>query len=935
MDARRKLIESFAEAGRKAFDPSVPESSRAQAIREFDDLVARTKTLNALGALNSLIKPGIAPPWLRQKLIEKLTRLPMERPDGVRTTLEFVFSVHPTSTVKLSEAAVPQKRGANITQDALNLACNLLSAPASVAPEDWYAAVSPQLLAFLDKGNDEPELVKAASYIIGFGVLGKKATGAPGTAGWKYFAEPMLFRIKPPPGPPDATGTEDSEIIDLVKDKVIVSYADLSTALRRLHALVVAHPNPGLCKRLLYPLLLSLWVLASWEHQTVQQTVVETVCEPALALLKIFLKLTPTSDLILQLVQNMGYVGGYNSSNPEWMYKAISNSEIAIVDTKQSIRSADASPSRLTLEDIDRKIPKLLDLITSTFSDADVSIAFLELFKRWLKSARRRGEPSSILIKQDQEQDDPVGRLAEMKMLQAMMEKFPEKLATQPKQILNLVSEILSSSGEKAEDEDEVISVALSLLNMIVTTPGFQKSRVNPDTLALIESSLDKLSRSPADFSQTASNLRLLLLYRDEVDQPDSASAAPTDRQVEDRKTYNLAISYITAPDSPPPVRSEGVNLLSTLITSRSPVLDIPGILVLLGGLLADEDEYIYLRVIKAYTLLCDAHPRSVVRELTDRFVDARETQPLDARLRAGEALLQVVQRLGETFTGDLARDAATALVTVAGRRPRRPRTERRRQREKAARERREREARDAWGGEVPDFSDPNDEDDDDDDDDDGGGGGRGSSFSSSSSSSSSLTREEKRRRREAIERIVQGWEGKRDSEDVRVRASALSVLGAAVEVNVAGLGRELVSGAVDLCVAVLQLEREEEKGILRRAAVMFVLSFVRALEDAREKGRDLGFGFGAQAQEDVMRTLRYVAETDNDGLVVQHARDVVESLENWQVVRLMPSRAAAAPTLGGGLTRLAGLEVNPERSASPVGSSGSRPAKPKIEEVE
>lgn len=107
--------------------------------------------------------------------------MPIERSDGVRTTLEFVFSVHPSSTVKVSEAAVPQKRGANITQDALNLASNLLStAPASVTPEKWYAAIGPQLLALLDKGDDEPELVKAASYIIGFGILGKKSTGAPG-----------------------------------------------------------------------------------------------------------------------------------------------------------------------------------------------------------------------------------------------------------------------------------------------------------------------------------------------------------------------------------------------------------------------------------------------------------------------------------------------------------------------------------------------------------------------------------------------------------------------------------------------------------------------------------------------------------------------------------------------------------------------------------
>ena len=143
------------------------------------DQIIRTKTLNLVGALNILIKPGQLPPWLRTKLMEILTRVPL-RPDGVRATLEFVFSVHPSSTVKVSEAAVPQKRGANITHEALTLASSLLSnPPASVTPETWYAAISPQLLLLLD-GKEGPELVKAASYVIGFGILGRKTSGAPG-----------------------------------------------------------------------------------------------------------------------------------------------------------------------------------------------------------------------------------------------------------------------------------------------------------------------------------------------------------------------------------------------------------------------------------------------------------------------------------------------------------------------------------------------------------------------------------------------------------------------------------------------------------------------------------------------------------------------------------------------------------------------------------
>lgn len=885
------------------------------------DRSLRTKTLNLLGALNILVRPGHVPPWLRTKLMEKLTLVPL-RPDGVRATLEFVFSVHPSSTVKLSEAAVPQKRGANITHEALGVASNLLSAPpSSVTPETWYAAIAPQLLLLLD-GGEGPELVKTASYIIGFGILGRKASGAPGTlvtrppvrprppeltrckgtAGWKFLAEPMLIHIKPPPGFSREVGADPDGVVDLSREKALVSHDELVMALRRLRSLVISHPNPGLCKRLLTPLLLPLWALASWHDP--QPSVAEHVCTPASELLKIYLRLMPSPDLVLLLVHNLGYVGGDDRNSPEWRYTTTEYGKVEIVDARHPTRNTGTLPPQFALEGIDQKIPKLLDLVTSTLSDADISAAFVELLKKWLKSSRSRKGNAIMIKQQEDDEQDPMAQLAEIKTLQAMMEKFPDKLATQPKHILDLVSQILASSGIDGDDA-EVTGVALSLLNMIVTVPGFQKARVNPEVLTLIESSLDRLSKGNTDISQTANNLRLLLLYRDEIDNaPSSATSAPTDRQIEDRKTYNLAISYITQPDSPPPVRSEGLNLIATLITSQSPVLDIPGILVLLSSLMGDSDEYIYLRIIKLYTLLANKHPRAVTNELVDHFVDRTETHSVDARLRFGEALLQVVQRLGQTLEGELARHVGDALLAVAGRRGHRPRTEARQRREAAAEERRNREAAEAWGGEVPDFSEP--------------------------------MPEEERARNEALERIVSGWESRRGSEDVRVRASALSVLGAAVESNVAGLGPAVVTPAVDLCVAVLQLEREPEKGILRRAAVLFVLSFIRALDEARQMGRQLGFGFGPAAQEDVMRTLQYVAETDDDGLVVQHARDVVESLENWQVVSLLPPEnrngGGGLPGLGGGLTKLAGLEVDPERSASRWDEP--RP-KPKIEEIE
>lgn len=703
----------------------------------------------------------------------------------------------------------------------------------------------------------------------------------------------MLQSIRPPPdGKVPSSGEDTDEIIDLTADQVLVSPTRLTTALRRLHSLVVSHPNPGLCKRLLAPLLLPLWALSSWQAQ---QDLVEKSGNPAGELLDIYLKLSPSPAILLTLVRNLGYLGGYDRQKPEWVYAETKGGELQIMKTKEI-----APTHQLSLDHINEKIPILLDLITSSFSDADISTAFIDRFGRWLKSARQ-SKPGQVLLQELPETEDPLAQLTEVRLLQAMMEKFPDKLGSQPKHILELVSQVLADTQTAPETDDETIGVALSLLNMIVTTPGYQKSKFDPSVLKHIESSLEILSRGDSpEVSTTASNLSLLLRFRDEID-PSDITSAPTDRQVEDRKTYNLAVSYISQPDNPPPVKFEGLNLLSNLIISQSPILDIPSILVLLSSLMTDSEDYINLQVIKLYTLLASKHPKAVTKEILDHYVDANERATVDARLRFGEALLQVIERLGETFTGDAAQQVGDALISVAGRRGYRPKTKARQERDERARQLKKKEAEEAWDGEVPEFSDDE--------------------------------TEEERARNEILARIVEGWESKRGTEDVRIRASALSILGNATETNAAGLGARLVSTAVDLAVNILQLEREDEKGILRRAAVLLVLSFVRALETARQVGKTLGFGLAAR--EDIMRTLGFVADTDGDGLVRQHARDVVESLDNWDMTRLTAKAVKEQTGLGLGsslgLTTLAGLAVHPGASA-PV-SRGK--VKPRIEEVE
>jgi hypothetical protein len=178
-NARQSLALSIITKSSLAFDVRASSASKAVALQEYEDLLQQVTTPVLVSTLNSLIGRGDAPEWLKPHLLTSLTLLPL-RSDGVEATLEFVFSMHPSSSVRLSEVAEPQKQGANITQEALTMATRLIAkVPAASDAETWYADIAPQLLSLLD-GKRGPELAKVAAYIIGFGILGQRQSGAPG-----------------------------------------------------------------------------------------------------------------------------------------------------------------------------------------------------------------------------------------------------------------------------------------------------------------------------------------------------------------------------------------------------------------------------------------------------------------------------------------------------------------------------------------------------------------------------------------------------------------------------------------------------------------------------------------------------------------------------------------------------------------------------------
>lgn len=691
---------------------------------------------------------------------------------------------------------------------------------------------------------------------------------------------------------------QPDRIVDLTQVSVLTSPQDLKQAIRRLAALVNGHPNPSLARRLLSPVVLPLWALASWP--TGDADLRASISSPAKALLETYLKISASADQVRVIVDNLLTIGSSTHDKPAWAFELRSGECAEIRASRLGVHGPQTAS--LGIESLDSKATFLADMLHSSLSDDNFSAIFLSLIIKSTSASSKAAHEAILLATPSSPDQGPMATLSRMAVAGAMLDKFPDRILQRSDHVLTLVGQIFSQYGSD-EAQENAVGIALSLLNIVVTSPAFRKASVDKELMQRIEHGLvDIQNHQLGNTASTAKNLSQLLEHHEQLQDAFDEKPRPPNQHSEDRKTYKLALTYLTDKDSPPPVRAEGVNLIMELVKRQSPMLDIPAILVLMSTILGDAEDFVNLRVIQVYVQLAARHPRGVTDELLERYIDAKELATIDVRLRFGEALLQVVQRLGEAFSGDTARRVVEALLAVAGRRGHRPRTLRKQEREQRRKEREAGRQKEKHPPDVDfglDFDMAEDEDE--------------------------MVDGAERAREQILARIVEGWDSKRGSEDVRIRASALSILGTAIETNIAGIASQLISTSVDLCINILTLERDMETAILRRAAILVVQGFVRALDAAREERRpSLGFGLTEESRTEIRTILAYISQTDTDGLVQQHAKDVLETLDTWQSNTLL----AATRPIETSLTKLAGLSVDPESSMP------SNKRRPKIEEL-
>lgn len=896
--------------------------------------VHRTSTSILLPNLTSLLHPA-CPDWFRIPIASYLSLLPL-RPQGVKSTINFIAGSISQEPVD-SDTSLPDRKSQSsafsLSLEVITRASKVLSSvPSSLSADVYFTNLAPQLLQLLDEQIEDDR--RAAAYVIGNGILGRRKHGSPGTIGWRLFAQPILEAINPA-----LSKTKFGSLVETTASSklppTVVSEASLELAINRLISLTVLHPNPGLTKRLVDPCVLSLWDLLCYSREFKRFIWAERVER----LLCTYFKTSVSVNKLLFLGENL-----LHDEASLWMYGAGTAGGIEI---RHKLKNPPVVPDiYAVIKQIDLRIGEFMGLLKAGIANNDdIAAIFAHVCKNWLLGTVGEGEERTLPRKSAQM--NSLNSLVHAKLSQAILKEYEDKIAASPRRIIDFLSQLFTACMKKfrsaeipsqinspipslaaletiavvenpkdnqgsvdessRENSTEMISTIISLLTAILSSPEFSS---DPETFQLLkdlQSKIDTFTSDgllPTSILITTANVSALLNLHISL-HPSHTGAKPirSDPYASDRAEYDIALSYLT--DGLPPIRAQGLSQLTSLIKKASPVIDIQSTTILLQSLLQVEDEFIYLSVIKALGLLAARHPKTVLRMLVDGYVDLEEKSSVDIRIRIGEALLKTVETLGDALVGETAKLIGESMITVAGRRAQKPKSAFTRNEESKREEDTRREAEEAWGGEIP----------------------------------SSGTNTETDAEHVSLTRILDGWQGRPGADDLRVRASALSILGTCIERSLVSLGSPITSSAIDVALSILLLETGPEAAILRRAAVLIIMTLARALESLAEAGRDLepGFGFETRTVQDVMEFLRQVGQGDADEIVKGHSEITVEALETWIEKTMMRGVRNLGNESGGGWRRdldlnsgLRGLVVAPPAQERD-GRIGNRP---RIEEI-
>lgn len=599
--------------------PYFNAATRKEVLDDFDDITAWGSTYELYLDYSVLVNTK-SPGFFKLFVMSKLQLLPYQRPDGVLTLIEFVLGL---------------RQGEETNVEKFDHVANvLLTKPKTVLTSTYFLLIGTQCYDLLVNIN-RPTIGSCVCHFIDRLFFKNQAV-----------ARDFLFKR--------IWNTMDPE--PNVDKLVLVSEKDLNNNINVLILLINGGLNFEVVQAIFAPLFVALWSYYAFckSHekgfevaQNILVGVFSTVDRQC------------GDELINLLGRNF-------AAEHQWTLRMGANNMVEIANTEASLGSTEKKTLEL-IERLDKQGEALMHLL-SQLDDDLVRHLFVTTLARWLGDVKVIGELTV--------------QIADMRLLEGIVNKFKDSLARTPLEILELVAKLLRNpiyedqqdeADSDDEDELEVVPVVLELLSAIISET--QPSALNGECREQLGHIQDYLPRD----NRQAQALKVRISSLLEGEQP-----ADSDHEQEKRQ---LTHAIANMNDPLVPVRAHGLYLLRQLVEKRSDVISVDFCVQLHLVQLRDTDPYIYLNVIKGLDSLLAWDTGNVLPILLkiyssdkgeaekedDRKIERTEESDtgtitegdLEEKLRIGEVLLRYVQLQNEALGGTTAQEICHGVLEV------------------------------------------------------------------------------------------------------------------------------------------------------------------------------------------------------------------------------------------------------------------------------
>ncbi|ODV84143.1 hypothetical protein CANARDRAFT_184225, partial [[Candida] arabinofermentans NRRL YB-2248] len=441
-------------------------------------------------------------------------------------------------------------------------------------------------------------------------------------------------------------------IDDGSNDIILTREAELNNAFNVLISLTRRSTSKQFLTTLFSPILVSFWSYLVYRKRKNDKDykIVQSVLISMLAF-------SNDDDLLVDLINNL--LSLYNES---WTFDDGDNNLVII---KERLNNNNNNNDTKIFDDMELVITLFIDVLQALNESVEdkIQFVFILVLKRWLKL---NTDDTKTLIDDD---TNYLRTLLDLRILQAIVEKFKDSLSKDPEDLLEIVDSILkkesSVSGSttnntlkfvKVEDADSDDEDEQDLINeeqeSTVTVLEILKTIIEDTTSSnLTIDSINLLKSIKSQLIQKYPKNDLIETLTNFLNNQSEKDIKSTTESKQNNVLYNRAMKSLH--DSSPPMRVNGLHTIRQLLYNKTPTpgLTIDSAINLHLNQLKDQEPFVYLNAIRGLEELLSETTTTTTKSTTlSKFLDIYTSfkKPMNERLRIGEVLLRFIQNHGD-----------------------------------------------------------------------------------------------------------------------------------------------------------------------------------------------------------------------------------------------------------------------------------------------